>query len=863
MASTLSAAAPAAASASTSLEALKAFNPDTSWRKEHWLNVASVYSQLVNIMASDLRFCRVLASHVDSTDFDYFSRVIVNVLNLCNQTLPFIKELVFHELSNVQPELQGSLMRANNIISKVQTAYARSAGAEYIKLVLHDLLEITVMDENLNLEIDREKIIQHPDSEEQKFWGDNADKAVLRHQQMLENVVMTFIYRITDPDIVHKMPLQMRAIAGFIREACNHYQPESSMALVGGFVMLRLFGPAIVTPEAYGILPADVVPSPKARRNLILIAKVLQNIANGGNVPQKESYMLPLQHFTQSTVGRMTTYLGQVASVQQDDEELARLVTPVLPVEVRNLELQDLFELHRIVDSCSAKLLEQYRLSIRTSPAGWVPSLTPNKKEVLRVLGALGPPPRFSTFKEVKAGDGEREIIMPDSSTFFNVASVDTSILEKARFLYQGPNAINGSAVFYIICNRVRPEFLNNVNPLLSHIFKTMDAAVNSGKYNLVVDMSWAHFSKDMRTVMYKQANFLWSMFSRTYKKNLDKVYIIHPNSFTRTLLLLTKSFTSRKLSHKIKEVYAWTELTKVIKQEHILIPESSKGFITKSYVVTKVNSKGRHQERMIKFTLESLLNIEPKTNAIHDVKLLSDIEEIYTCKATPELFLKFATQQRNSATFPAAGTSPSSPSNSPPNPSPMSAAATTTLSPPPPPTVLSPTPPSQSAPLPTPTPPRVRRFTAARQNWQDQLYRRYICNSTEERDAIIQDIFTCCFKRSFTDKPQDYQVATVNNTGKKQDRTFKMTMDSLLCLNAQHQIKYEISFAGIEDVSSDIDHPDVVMLKLKPESNYRKIVCPNAKILVSYLQECIYQYRKSSEALVNMMAFTNFETSF
>lgn len=49
-----------------------------------------------------------------------------------------------------------------------------------------------------------------------------------------------------------------------------------STILIVGFYLLRYVNPAIFSPEQYNLLPQGKVASPKARRNLVLITKVLQ-----------------------------------------------------------------------------------------------------------------------------------------------------------------------------------------------------------------------------------------------------------------------------------------------------------------------------------------------------------------------------------------------------------------------------------------------------------------------------------------------------------------------------------------------------------------------------------------------------------
>jgi Ras GTPase-activating-like protein IQGAP2/3 len=54
---------------------------------------------------------------------------------------------------------------------------------------------------------------------------------------------------------------------------------EALISLIGGFILLRYINPAIISPEAFGIVHRK--PTPTVRRNLTQIAKILQSIANG------------------------------------------------------------------------------------------------------------------------------------------------------------------------------------------------------------------------------------------------------------------------------------------------------------------------------------------------------------------------------------------------------------------------------------------------------------------------------------------------------------------------------------------------------------------------------------------------------
>lgn len=71
------------------------------------------------------------------------------------------------------------------------------------------------------------------------------------------------------------------------------------------------------------------------------------------------------------------------------------------------------------------------------------------------------------------------------------------------------------------------------------------------------------------------------------------------------------------------------------------MLPVESLSFVTKAFAVTKVNHKGKRQARLIKFTANSLLNIDPKSGHLQNEKLLQDIE-LLTLPSPEEIHIRF-----------------------------------------------------------------------------------------------------------------------------------------------------------------------------------------------------------------------------
>lgn len=87
--------------------------------------------------------------------------------------------------------------------------------------------------------------------------------------------------------------------------------PEAKFTAVGAFIFLRFFCPAIVAPDVEGLISS--APSKEMRRGLLLIAKVVQNLANNVLFGAKEPYMFPLNDFLTQNIYRVTTFLREIS----------------------------------------------------------------------------------------------------------------------------------------------------------------------------------------------------------------------------------------------------------------------------------------------------------------------------------------------------------------------------------------------------------------------------------------------------------------------------------------------------------------------------------------------------------------------
>jgi len=252
------------------------------------------------------------------------------------------------------------------------------------------------------------------------------------------------------------------------------------------------------------------------------------------------------------------------------------------------------------------------------------------------------------------------------------------------------------------------------------------------------------------------------------------------------------RAFVSRKMFAKLVQLYDWKQLPPLlgVSPDNVALPDTAKHAVSKVYKVVKVNSVGKHQDRLVKFTLDSLLNLDAKGTKILGEKLLSKIDEIIVENPRSlEIFMRFK--------------------------------------------------PEESAKL------KYKFFGAP----QASDERTYICQSLADRDGILLDIFSGGFRSGHVQGRQEYNVVKVNGVGKHQDRVFKLTVDSLMNISGS-DIRHEMCFAGIDDVKPDDKTPGIVWMKYKSEPQWRKIIMnPNdAALFLQNILDSIKQYRAETD---------------
>jgi len=101
----------------------------------------------------------------------------------------------------------------------------------------------------------------------------------------------------------------MKQMCVLLRHEVEEKFPSAVPFTMGGYYFLRLVCPSIVSPDGFGILDREI--DQKARRPLVLISKILQNLAN--ETAFKEEYMQVMNEWMAEAKTKMNDFLMKLA----------------------------------------------------------------------------------------------------------------------------------------------------------------------------------------------------------------------------------------------------------------------------------------------------------------------------------------------------------------------------------------------------------------------------------------------------------------------------------------------------------------------------------------------------------------------
>ncbi|KAG0717437.1 Disabled 2-interacting protein [Chionoecetes opilio] len=228
---------------------------------------------------------------------------LINIMQAESCAINFLVDLVYTDIQT-NAENEHLLFRGNSVATKAIEAYMKLVGEQYLHDTLQDPIQALSTGAE-DLEVDPLRITTIHSLPEQR--NSLKEKVTAVWEKILQSS--------------RNFPVELREVFHQLREQLSRQEKcELTDNLISSCVFLRFFCPAVLSPSLFNI--ATEYPDERAGRNLTLVAKTLQTLANFTHFQGKERFMEFLNEFINKEQDRCRAFLRAISSPLSPEDSI-------------------------------------------------------------------------------------------------------------------------------------------------------------------------------------------------------------------------------------------------------------------------------------------------------------------------------------------------------------------------------------------------------------------------------------------------------------------------------------------------------------------------------------------------------------
>jgi hypothetical protein len=286
------------ADASTQTTKITIDEPSTWLTNEEIQNLASMLS--VDNFSPVFSFARIVNPSQLGPFFDHTSMILLHFSNM-----PHFIDICIDQLMSGQ--VLSTLFRENTVDLRFIAKYMFLVGKDFLKKVVEPHIHAAVQHPSLEvnpLKIQIEDSAASRSDEEKSMIQQSHCK---NHHSKIMTITSALLASIDSAELPYSIVKVLHRIAVLV----SRDFPDFMYAGVCNVFFLRFIVASLCTPHMFGLC-TDIEFTPSQTRNLSIIAKVVQNIANGIVENKKEPFMQPLSSFIAEKQIFMAKFVSKV-----------------------------------------------------------------------------------------------------------------------------------------------------------------------------------------------------------------------------------------------------------------------------------------------------------------------------------------------------------------------------------------------------------------------------------------------------------------------------------------------------------------------------------------------------------------------
>ncbi|RKK15330.1 Neurofibromin [Fusarium oxysporum] len=480
--------------------------------------VSEKYEELLELLTSDLSLAISMAVACPSTEVDELTICLLTVFEQRGMIFELLEALIKQEIEDTENEAE--ILRRGCVATKMLSVYAKWKGASYIRTTLQKVLErLMLTSKDLDLELDPARV--------------SSTEELQKNALQLRIVAKVFIDDICASS--SNIPPAFRKICYTISNAVMPRFPDAKYTAVGAFIFLRFFCPAIVAPEVEGLV--STAPSKEMRRGLLLIAKVIQNLANNVLFGAKEPYMFPLNDFLTQNIYHVTTFLREI-SVPPNQLEVQGTT--------ESFDFGSCVALHRFLydhwDHVRQTLISRERKDYGKTSGDVVRGRSPVLEPLRNLIANLGPPPLAVSWNRPQVSSNSPPLYSRFQNFMLRNAFRSTESFLTARAVYDGGESKDGLSIICVILRHIETESIDY--DTLMYCYLKIASRLWHRPFGILIDATCYNGRNEPQDDLFKKLELLTPS---ELSQNLSRIYVYNMNSafkrcFRRLLRVCTKN---------------------------------------------------------------------------------------------------------------------------------------------------------------------------------------------------------------------------------------------------------------------------------------------------------------------------------
>ncbi|KAL8164623.1 UNVERIFIED_CONTAM: hypothetical protein K2H54_054350 [Gekko kuhli] len=238
--------------------------------------------------------CATLEPSLSARDKEELAGALVRILQSTGKAKAFLIDLGIAELDRFD-EREALIFRENTLATKAIDEYMKLVGGPYLLDTLSDAVADLYSLKN-SCEVDPSK---------------SALSELADNRGNLQGLCEAVFRRIEGS--THSFPAELNEVFAAWHEECQvRGKAGIGWRLISASLFLRFLCPAIMSPSLFGL--TQEYPDDATSRSLVLVAKVIQNLANFTTFGEKEAYMTFMNGFLECHSDAMAAFLNRVSS---------------------------------------------------------------------------------------------------------------------------------------------------------------------------------------------------------------------------------------------------------------------------------------------------------------------------------------------------------------------------------------------------------------------------------------------------------------------------------------------------------------------------------------------------------------------